>query len=183
MFTGRGISKFYIRQMDISAEQYAVRLTGSIAFESSKRKLRTLTAALKEAFFQLKVQKKPSDNSLPNDFVLLVSSIVQEKSNGNNSKTKDDVIKNGAGIFDAQFSNSKDIEKAKSADEKIILQSDSPASTLFTNFSELSKIVSIRFYHEVLGLRFDQDSLVPLNEFLGLPEQTSDTTKSDSNFF
>ena len=46
-----------------------------------------------------------------------------------------------------------------------MFQSDKPASTLFTDFEELSKIVSLQLYREILGLQFDKDDLVPTDQF------------------
>ncbi len=107
MLTGHNISKFFTQQMESDANQYAIRLAGSEAFESSQRKLRILNDAVKEAFSQLRVQKKPSDNSLPDDFVLLVSSMIQRASVGVNSKTSKDASKDKTEILDTQPDDKK----------------------------------------------------------------------------
>jgi len=75
--------------MEFDADRYAVRLSGPAAFESSLSKLYSLNIALKKALSQLKMEKEPDDNSLPNDFVLLVSSNMKQKSAGNTSKAKE----------------------------------------------------------------------------------------------
>ena len=75
------------------------------------------------------------------------------------------------------------IDHVKKIVSKDMFQSDKPASTLFANFEELSKITSVLLYREILGLRFDKDDLVPTNQFDSSSGKTSETTKIDSNFF
>jgi Zn-dependent protease with chaperone function len=187
MLAGNVISEFYIRQMEFDADRYAVRLSGHEAFESSLSKLHLLNMALKEAFSQLKMQKRPADNSLPNDFVLLVSSIMKQSPAGDTSKAKEAGLKNLTGIPDKNPTDRERIEQVKGIPAKAIPQSDALASTLFTSFKDTAKITSSRLYREVLGLQFNQDSLVPTDEFVGTsgpaPEMTENITEIENNFF
>jgi hypothetical protein len=187
MFAGNVISRFYIRLMEFDADRYAVRLSGPEAFESFLSKLHLLNIALKEAFSQLKMQRKPGDNSLPNDFVLLISSIMKQTPAGETSKAKEAALKKLTGIPDKNPTDQERIEKVRSIPAKAVPQSDALASTLFTNFKETAKITSSRLYREVLGLQFGQDSLVPTDEFVGAsgqaPELTENQTEIDTNFF
>jgi hypothetical protein len=173
--------------MEFDADRYAVRLSGPEAFESSLSKLHLLNIALKEAFSQLKMQKKPEDNSLPNDFVLLVSSILKQTPSGEPLKAKAETLKTLTGFPDKNPTDRERIEKAYSMPAKAVSQSDTLASTLFTNFKETAKITSSRLYREVLGLQFTQDSLVPTDDFIGAsgqaPEMTENETEIDTNFF
>jgi hypothetical protein len=179
MFTGNLISKFYVRQMEFDADRCAVRLSGPEAFESSLSKLHLLNIALKKSFSQLKMQRKPEDNSLPNDFILLVSSNMKQTPNENILKAKETALKNLTGIPDKNPTDSERIEKVKSIPAKAVPQSDTLASTLFTNFKETAKIVSSRLYREVLGLQFSQDSLVPTDEFVSTSGQTPEKTENE----
>lgn len=187
MFAGNIISRFYIRLMEFDADRYAVRLSGSEAFESSLSKLHLLNIALKEAFSQLKMQRRPEDNSLPNDFVLLISSLMKQTSTGDTSKAKEATLKNLMGIPDKNPTDRERIEKVNSIPAKAVPQSETLASTLFTNFKETAKITSSRLYREVLGLQFSKDSLVPTDKFVSTsgqtPEMTENITEIDTNFF
>jgi aconitate hydratase len=187
MHAGNVISRFYIRLMEFDADRYAVRLSGPEAFESSLSKLHSLNIALKEAFSQLKKQRKPEDNSLPNDFVLLISSIMKQTPAGDTSKAKAATLKNLTGIPDKNPTDRERIEQVKGILAKAVPQSDALASTLFTNFKETAKMTSSRLYREVLGLQFSQNSLVPTDEFVGTSEQAPETTENiteiENNFF
>jgi aconitate hydratase len=187
MLTGNVISRFYIRLMEFDADRYSVRLSGPEAFESSLSKLHLLNIALQEAFVQLKKQTRPEDNSLPNDFVLLVSSIMKQTPAGDTSKAKTAALKNLTGIPDKNPTDRERMEKVNSMTVKAVPQSDALASTLFVNFKETAKITSSRLYREVLGLQFSKDSLVPTEQFVGTsgqaPEMTENTTEIDTNYF
>jgi hypothetical protein len=187
MLAGNVISRFYIRLMEFDADRYAVRLSGPEAFESSLSKLHLVNIALKEAFSQLKMQRKPEDNSLPNDFVLLVSSLMKQTPAGDTSKAKAAALKNLTGIPDKNPTDRERIEQVKGLSARAVPQSDALASTLFTNFKETAKMTSSRLYREVLGLQFSQNSLVPTDEFVGTPgpapEMTENITEIENNFF
>jgi 3-isopropylmalate dehydratase small subunit len=192
MLSGNFISRFYIRQMEFDADRYAVRLSGHEAFESSISKLHLLDIASKEAFSQLKMQRRPEDNSLPNDFVLLISSLMKQPSVGDTSKTKETALKNLTGIPVKNPTDRERMEQAKGISAKTVPQSDTLASTLFANFKETAKITSSRLFQEFLGLQFSKDSLVPTDEFINTSEKTSESPESpdipltseiDSNFF
>jgi hypothetical protein len=169
-----------------------VRLSGHEAFESSISKLHLLDIASKEAFSQLKMQRRPEDNSLPNDFVLLISSLMKQPSVGDTSKTKETALKNLTGIPVKNPTDRERMEQAKGISAKTVPQSDTLASTLFANFKETAKITSSRLFQEFLGLQFSKDSLVPTDEFINTSEKTSESPESpdipltseiDSNFF
>jgi len=189
MVAGNVISSFYIRLMEFDADRNAVRLSGSEAFESSLSKLHLLDIAVKEAFSQLQMRKKSEDTSLPNDFVLFVSSIMKQTSAEDTSKTKEAALKKLMGIPDKNPTDHERIVKVNSLLVKAVPQSDTLASTLFANFKETTKTTSSHLYREVLGLQFGKDSLVPIDKFIAAPESgpapeiTENTTEIDNNFF
>jgi hypothetical protein len=136
-----------------------------------------------EAFSQLKTQRDPNDNSLPDDFVLLISSINRQLSDQGNLKPKQNSPQGKTAIRTVYPSDQERIDHVKKIASKDIFQSDKPVSALFTNFEELSKTASMRLYREVLDIRFDKDDLVPTSQFSNSSDHTSKTTDSTSNFF
>lgn len=175
MFMGNIISRFYSRQMEFNADKYAARFSGSDAFESSLSKLQLLDVASKKALSQLKTQSRPEDNSLPNDFILLVSSNMKQKPSENVVKAKVTALKNLTKLPEKNPTDRERIARVKMLPAKAVTQSDTLASTLFLNFNELSKITSSRYYKDVLGLQFDKGSLIPTNEFINASEQALET--------
>ena len=183
LLAGHIISRFFIRQTEFEADNYSVQLAGFESFRSSLNKLRTLDSASIDAFSKLKTQRNPNDNSLPDDFVLLISTINRQFSDKSNLKPRQNTPQGKIRIRPAYPSYQERIDHAKKIVSKDIIQSDKPASTLFTNFEELSKTASVLLYRETLGLRFNKDDLVPTSQFGSNSGQTSETTKIDSNFF
>jgi aconitate hydratase len=187
MFTGNMISNFYVRQMEFDADRSAVRLAGAEAFESSLTKQNILRSALPQAYAQLKTQKKPMDNSLPNDFIVLISSVVKHLSQADTSKAKESPLKNSPEILLKNPSDHDRIENARNLPSKPVPLTEKPPVSLFVNFQETSKIASQRLYREVLGLQYTQDSLIPTEEFIATPDQQQEMTETqtdiDTNFF
>jgi len=180
---GHIISRFFIRQIEFDADYCSVQLAGFESFKSSLNKLHTLDSASIEAFSRIKTQRNPNDNSLPNDFILLISSIARQPSDKDNLKPKQKSPHEKIAIRTVYPSYQERIDHVKKIVSKDMFQSEKPAFTLFTSFEELSKIASVLLYREILGLRFDKDDLVPTNQFESSSGQTSETTKIDSNFF
>jgi Zn-dependent protease with chaperone function len=183
MIAGHMISKYFVRQIEFDADESAVSLTGFESFKSSLTKLHTLMNASFEAFSQLKTQRDPNDNSLPNDFVFLISSINRQVSDKGNLKPKQNSLQGKTAIRTIYPSDQERIDHGMKIASKDIFQSDKPVSALFTNFEELCKIASMRLYREVLDIRFDKDDLVPASQFNNSSGLTSNTADSNSNFF
>ncbi|MBN1397082.1 MAG: aconitate hydratase AcnA [Bacteroidetes bacterium] len=163
--------KYYLRQMEFNADKYAARFSGVESFESSLSKVQQLDVASKKALSQLKTQSRPEDNSLPNDFVRLVISSMKQKSDEATIKAKADALKNLRKMPEKDPTDKERIEKVRALPLKPVQPSDTPASTLFANFGELSKITSSRYYKDVLGLQFDKGSLIPTDEFITATEE------------
>ncbi len=183
MMAGQAMSTYYVRQMEFDADLSAVRLAGTKTFESSIHKLHLLSAASKDAYAQLKIQKKPTDNSLPEDFILLISTLLHQMTGEDISKIKANVLKTEPLLFSANPNDLERIEHAQRTNAPGSFQSDKPASSLFAGFAETARIASSRLYREALGLRFSQDSLIPTYEFLNLPAEAPDTQQPQSDFF
>ncbi len=184
MLTGHKISRFIVRQIEFEADDRSIHLAGFESFKSSLNKQDKIVNASAEAFAQLKKQRSPNDNSLPDDFILLISSIIRQETNKDILKTKTKTTTQEKIVIPTVYpSNKERIEHAKDVTSKDMFQSDKPASTLFSNFEELTKNVSIRLYRETLGLRFEKEDLVPTNKFDISEEPAAGTIEIDSSFF
>jgi aconitate hydratase len=183
MLAGHSISRYFVNQIESDADHCSVYFAGFDSFKSSLAKLHTLATASVEAYSQLKTQRDPNDNSLPDNFILLISYISQQLSDKDSLKTKKNLPQEKFGVRSFYRSDQERIDNVRNIVSKDLFQSDKPASSLFTNFEELSKTASLRLYREVLGLRFDKDAFVPTNQFNSSSVKTSGTTEIDTNFF
>ncbi len=184
LVAGHIISRYYVRQMEFEADKYAVKLTGKEAFESALYKTHIITKAMDGAFQKMKKLKNRNDTSLPNNFVELISAIIKEMSEEEIAHAKTNILHSKTKLFESHPTDKERIDKIKTNMAKGLFQSDRPVATLFSNFDEIVKLASARFYRESLGLRFDQTSLIPTQDFLMTPEpdQDIDITKPESRF-
>ncbi len=176
MFLGTAVSKFYTRQMEFSADKCAARIAGPEAFESSLSKLQLIDIASKKALSQLKMQSNPEDNSLPNDFVLLVSVNMKQKPAENILKAKVAALKILRKLPEKNPTDRERVENVKILPAKAAAQPDTAASALLTNFKEICKVSSVRFYREVLGLQVNKEYLVSTDDFIKTSEQAQELT-------
>lgn len=187
LWAGNAISGYYIRRMEFESDKCAVRLAGAEALESSLTKLQSLNVSVTEAYAELKKKKKPSDDSLPDDFISLVSSIAQHNIDPEIARAKGTALKNLTGIPEKNPTDRERIEKSKTLPESTATPIEGQTSSLFVNFSETSKLMSLRLYKEILGLHVDQNALVPTNEFFVPAEQKPDMKvepdENDLSFF
>ena len=183
LLTGHSISRIFVRRLEFEADACSVQLAGFESFKSSLMKLDTLASATDEAFAQLKSQRDPNDNSLPDDFILLISSVIRQMSNKDNLKTKKSSPQEKVAQHTVNPSHQERIEQLHTIVSKDTFQSDKLASTLLVNFEELTKNASIRLYRESLGLQFEKNDLVPTSQFNTSPNPTQGTIDIDTSFF
>jgi Zn-dependent protease with chaperone function len=180
MLIGEFLCNSYIRRMEFDADRSSVRLTGYETFESSLGKLNLLGEASKRAFLQLKKQRQPTDSSLPNNFIKLISSVIQKMSSEEIMKIKVIANKETTGTRDKKLTFRERLENARTITTKPAGQSDQPATTLLLNIDELALNATIGLYREVLGLQFEQSSLIPTSEFITSMEMYETTKPSES---
>ena len=183
MLAGHAISKNFVRHIKFAADRCSVQFIGFESFKSALNKLHMLANTSVKAFSQLKTQRNPNDNSLPDDFILLISTIIRQLPDKDNLKKKKTSPQEKVEVRTNYPSDHERIEQVKNIVSKDMFQSDKPASTLFANFEELSKTASVRLYREILGLQFDKGDLVPTNQFDLSSGQTPKTIEIDTDFF
>jgi aconitate hydratase len=183
MLAGFLISRIFVSKIEYDADSCAVTLTGFDAFKSSLAKLSLLSRASRDAFLQLKTQNNPNDNSLPDNFILLLSSKTRQLTeNGDQKKNKDSLQKTGA-IHTVYPSDQERMDQVKNIASQDMFKSDKPASTLIANFDELTKVATVQLYRDVLGLRFSKEDLIPTSQFNNSLGQAHEKNEIDSNFF
>jgi len=183
MLAGKMISGYFERRIESNADLRSVTVAGFESFKSSLKKLHVLTASSGEAYSLLKSQNNPNDNSLPDNFISLIASIIQQDSSGEELPLKKNGAKEKSTATALTPSEQKRIDSVKTVASKELYQSDKPASTLFANFEELSKTASIRMYREILRLRFEKEDLITTDRFYRSAGLSSGPSDMDAKFF
>jgi hypothetical protein len=99
-------------------------------------------------------------------------------------KNKKETLSAKSKPFNIYPTDPERIKNLKSASTKTSPIDNNSASILLGNFDETAKLASVRFYRDVLGLRFTKESLVPTADYeytsAQTDEQTPATTTTDT---
>jgi hypothetical protein len=172
-----------LRALELKADDVALRIAGTGAFVSALRASVVLASASGRARQQLKVQKRPDDNSLPDNFVLFISSILEQMSDDEKTRAELTAFADTGELSDQHVPSRERISRAKSHLVSGMLQSDKPASSLFANFDELCRNSTKRHYREVLGLQLADGTLIPVADYLNPTDLKIEPPKDEINVF
>jgi hypothetical protein len=149
MWVGSAASSIMSRQMEFDADRYQARVAGPDAVEQTFARLPTLNVAFQASLSELSNAWR--ERRLADDLPLLVcqrEATLDEKirvalvAAQKNAKTK---------IFDSHPCDRDRIASARRENAAGILKLDLPATSLFKDFKELSRVTTIDFYRRSLG--------------------------------
>ncbi|MBP8976283.1 MAG: hypothetical protein KBG83_06160 [Bacteroidetes bacterium] len=186
LYIGYSICKSYLFKMEYEADRTASQLVGYNAFESALIKQSITDNIFQEANDELRKERKPNDNSLPNNFIQYTSLLLNNKPDEEMKKLKSRLMNNEEGKSKLKLKPSLQdrIAYVKKKGFKGVFSSDKPATSLISQFPEISKALTSRYYHEQLHLKFSSEDLVPPEQFIHTPSQNNDmiidsTTEND----
>ncbi len=180
------ISKSYLSSMDYEADRIASQLVGSEVIESALFKQHLVNLAWQEAYDLLLKEQKPKSNSLPNDFIQLVSHIINNKTPEELNKWKNTITHSSVSSYSpTKPSLSERIQQIRRKNFKCSFTSDKNALSLLQNVDEYSKVLTTRLYREQIQLSFSSEDLVDCQQFLHPPETNEMIvdSSSDNTFF
>lgn len=181
MIIGHFMSSFLLRQMEFDADQYEIQLAGSAGFISTSSKIRLLGVAFQSAHQDLRQswsEGKLADNlpALSISHLGLIPPKVQ-------SEIEDHIQKEETGFFDTHPSDKERIHHAKNENANGIFHLDAPASSLFTNFNEISREVTTVYYKEIFGEQFEANKLVSTEQILAQQDEIREGDKILERYF
>jgi Zn-dependent protease with chaperone function len=182
-FAGNQLSGNCLRDMEFCADEVALRIAGTEAFVSSLHTSALVAAASNQALQQLKIQKRPDDDTLPDNIVLFTSSILDQMSDDEKARIDHTALTGTGELSERHASYRERINRAKNRREKGLVQSEKAASTLFTNFEEISRNSTKRHYREVLGLHIAEGTLIPVSDYLNPTDLKIEPPKDEINVF
>lgn len=161
MFLGHGVSCFLLRQMEYNADSYEIRVAGSAAFESTARRLASLSAAAEKAYKEMRATWN-LNRKLPDNFSAFLTHQESRLPPKLRENIQDTLGLARTGVFHTHPSPGDRIRRARQAGEPGIFHLDYPASVLFTKFDVVSRQITHLHYTDDLGLRFDPGNLRPV---------------------
>jgi aconitate hydratase len=177
MLTVRKVTSSYMQQVEFDGDRAAVRIAGFESLESAFGKMCVLAEGSKKALQQLRMPKQPTDTSLPNNFIQLISLLTQKMSDDEINRLRASGLRGKPENRLRQLTFRERLDAARHVAAKPAFQSDQPASSLVTNINELASTATMQMYRDTLGLQVEPSSLVSPEDFLSSLEMYS-TSKS-----
>ena len=207
MLSGHAVSGLFSRQMEYNADSYAIHLIGADVFESTERRLVTLSLAQHDAFQEL--WHYWEERRLADNFPALI--LANEKRISDEElqhSLKKYLVTEQTGLFDTHPSSYDRIMAAREshAQPQFVLDFSDPslkrylvrepdrefvgispvflpAFHLFQDFMGLTRTVSLTFYRKILGQQIRAKNLIPVDSILDSQNQEREYDKAFSRYF
>jgi|GEM_PF-1097 len=163
------ISKPYTRKVELDGVRTSVSILGFGPFESSTGKAHLISYAFEKGKSQLSIQYEPGGIVLPSNFMQLIHYNYEKITDNEARKIKQTGYDSIPRTTTKSISDHEKLEFARRMTSKPSLNMENinePSSKLFTNLDESSSIVSLKYYKEVLKLKFDSHSIIPTKQFI-----------------
>jgi Zn-dependent protease with chaperone function len=159
MMLGHAISGFLSRQMELDADRYEGRIAGTEAFEATSFQLPILAVSSEGIFESL---NEDYDHSrLPENLIASVLDSHAGLDEHKKASIKQKALFGKTRFWDTHPTERERIANIRRESPKGIFSLDEPATALFTNFEELAKNTTLRFYRGLYGPYVPKAMLVP----------------------
>lgn len=164
LMTEGAISCPFRRRLEVTADRYQIRVSGTERFISAILEINLLTVAAQRAVVELSQMKRTGqlvDNypgliayiraHYPGDFVeRLVAGLAEERS----------------GLLNAHPCDKDRIALARAEHQPGVVTSDLPASVLFGEYKSLCREATVEYYEQELGVAAESCEVVPIETIL-----------------
>jgi Zn-dependent protease with chaperone function len=149
MMLGHACSCFMLRQMEYDADRYEIELAGTDTFISTSEKMPLLSVALMNAFDD--AQNALRTKKVPDDLTALMTHHDALLSKVDRDRLLDHQRQEKTGLLDTHPSMRDRVAAARRLGRKGLYRNDAPATTLFRDFAESSRAVTLQHY-ELVGV-------------------------------
>lgn len=147
MMIGHACSCFMLRQMEYDADRYEIELAGTDTFISTSEKMPMLSIALMNAFEDARNALRTK--KLPDDLTALMTHHDALISKLDRDRVLDHQRQEQTGLLDTHPSMRDRVAAAKRLARKGLYRNDAPAGTLFKDFADSSRLVTLQHYEQV----------------------------------
>lgn len=176
------MSAYLLRQMELDADRYETRLAGADVFLRTSANLRLLAAANEDAI--ARVQQDWTEGRLVDDLPSIVASVAARASDQDRVRVALGAALDRTGFFDTHPSDADRLRSARAeTDPPVAVLPELPASVLFRDFGEISRLVTWNFYRGVLGDDARMRDLRPVAEILARHARELEERRAGTRFF
>ncbi len=178
---GHGVSAMMLRQMEFNADQFEQRMVGVDAFISTSQRLALLNVAADVGFRDL--HNAWREQRLCDDLPALIESRNFDMPLHIREHVLEEHVSGKAGWFDSHPSDAARIAAARRENATGLFTVDTPARTLFRNFTELSRVATLVFYKQRIGPKFDPGQVVQTGSLVEVRNQQRKNNGSLGRYF
>ncbi len=149
MMIGHACSCFMLRQMEYDADRYEIELAGTDTFISTSEKMPVLSLALMNAFND--AQNALRTKKVPDDLTALMTHHDALLAKVDRDQLLDHQRQEKTGLLDTHPSMRDRVAAARRPARKGLYRNEAPATTLFRDFAESSRAVTLQHY-ELVGV-------------------------------
>jgi Zn-dependent protease with chaperone function len=181
MSIGTVISCMLLRQMEYDADRYEARVAGSQEFEKTVQRLIMLGVGQHVAMNDMEMYWR--EQKLPNEFPRLVQANAELLSAETREKIWTDRLAGKTKWLDTHPSDADRIQSAVAEKEPGLMRIDVPATSLFQDYTAVSKSVSQAYYEGVVGSTIGHSNLVPTDQLLADRKRETEGFATLERFF
>jgi Zn-dependent protease with chaperone function len=157
MLIGHGVSAFMLRQMEYNADHCQCRVAGSDDFARTFAEIQCLGLSSTVAFSDLGTAWR--ERRLCDDLPALIRSRQTSMPEDVRTKLIQEERKQKSGWFDSHPSDRARQAAAQRENATALFKPKAPATILFKDFAELSRIATMLFYRKTMGAAFQTEHL------------------------
>ena len=166
MMLGHIISCYMSRQMEYDADRYEAKLTGSDHYKDASLAMYYISCAYNKAMEEIgdSWSQKKLCNDIASFSKLMLTKLPEE---GKKEITKD-ILAEKVGVFATHPSTADRIRQAEAYQEPGIFKDKRSAHVLLSDIQKISQYLTKKYYQNALGTNFNEQYLVPFNDFIGV---------------
>ncbi|MGD8566547.1 MAG: M48 family metalloprotease [Gammaproteobacteria bacterium] len=181
MMTGHAVSSYMLRQMEFDADRYEIFMAGSKQFKDTTLQLQRLGAAFQISHDHL--AQAWEEKKLVNDFPSLIAHNASQLSPEIDKAVLRQIEEAKTQVYDSHPSDKQRIKKAMQEQAPGVFNLNCESRELFKSFNYLAKQVTIHHYDNDLGLEFEKDKLVDVNQVVKITRDHEQQQEAYSDYF
>ncbi|WP_455207615.1 M48 family metalloprotease [Kaarinaea lacus] len=181
MMAGHAVSSYMLRQMEFDADRYEAHMAGSQQFRDTTLRLQRLGVAFQVSHDQLAQaweDKKLVDN-LPRLIVHNAEQLPEELDHALLSQMREKKTQ----VYDSHPSDNERIENAMAQQARGVFELPRASRDLFKSFDVIAKQVSNSYYAHELGLEFDRNKLIDVNQVVQITRENEKQQEAYHQYF
>ena len=181
MMAGHTVSSYMLRQMEFDADRYETLMAGSEQFKDTTLQLQKLGVAFRLSHDHL--AKAWEEKKLVNDFPSLIAHNASQLPPELGKALLQQMEEAQTQIYDSHPSDKQRIDRAMQEQAAGIFNLHCESRELFKAFDYLAKQVTVHHYANDLGLEFEKDKLVDVNQVVKITRDHEQQQEAYHDYF